>query len=599
MSDFVFSSDVSQGESLAPDLRRVYTPTDRPVKCFEGPWGTLAVFHDSICGCSVYEDSAIIVVLCGAPVVPADLHSHSPQPINHPDRAFAAWKAYLANELMNVRGPFCLLQIDKSVSRITVVTDHLSFIPVYVNSRAGRLVLSTHPDIAAHTAGHRGLLRLDPVAITDFIIHHHVVAPHTLFQDLFQLPPGTLTSWHMGKQISQTSYWRPLEVDQFRSIRDAGAAVREHFLDYIHKSCSGAPEIGVLLSGGEDSRLTLACLPDECAKHAFTITDTMNREARAARKVANAYGAKWHFQERDLDYYPKQFRAAIALVGFQNEANQVHALRFAQTAKLATFPIVAGGLYSDTFLKGYFVKRKDLRLGNFNLHSSALPEENVYKFDSSHYESIFRQEILSEVFRRRTAHLRLVQELRPLTAQEWSRLWPITHHRDVVGYQGNRRLFRTFEPFMDSALIKISAGTPQQWKLNRALFRAAFCESFSRSRFILHAGEGHFPAFGVGFNFLAVPAVQFSRAVKRRVLGLAEFAQGPWPRFDLVFKSAAMQTIVKEEEAKFDLIRSTLSDEVTTYEKFVDHPALSYSQRFLAVQMIELAGSSHHAGLSQ
>jgi hypothetical protein len=193
--------------------------------------------------------------------------------------------------------------------------------------------------------------------------------------------------------------------------------------------------------------------------------------------------------------------------------------------------------------------------------------------------------------------LKLVQEFRPLSAQEWSRLWPITNHQDVVGYQGNRRLFRTFEPFADSALIKISAATPQQWKLNRALFRAAFCESFSGSRFIAHAGEGHFPAFGFGVNVLAAPAMQASRAVKRRVSGFDEFAQGPWPRFDVVFKSVAMQTIVKEAEERFDLIRPILSGESDNWEHFIDDLALSDSQ-FLAVQMIDLISASHHAGLA-
>lgn len=58
----------------------------------------------------------------------------------------------------------------------------------------------------------------------------------------------------------------------------------------------------------------------------------------------------------------------------------------------------------------------------------------------------------------------------------------------------NRRLFRSYEPFLGNGVVRISSAVPVGWKLNRKLFNRAMRPFLKQSRFIVH-GDGWFPYY--------------------------------------------------------------------------------------------------------
>jgi hypothetical protein len=349
----------------------------------------------------------------------------------------------------------------------------------------------------------------------------------------------------------------------------------------------------VLLSGGEDSRVVLACLPDRLERHAFTITDTLNREAKLASRIARAHGAAWHHQGRGPDHYVRQFYDAMRLVGFENEANQVHCFQLAERFALRDYAWIAGGLFADAFLKGNFVPRAgdgSRLVARWRL----APEPAGYAAPPGVRGLVFRSALVDEMVARRDAHLARVRAFRPSSAWEWSRLWPITQDQDGVSFQGNRRLFRICEPFTDSAIVKVAAASPAAWKLNRVLFRAAFAPLLRRSRFVPHP-EGHFPALGrsgLGL-WLILRGVRAAGRLPRRTA----VNEGPWPEFEAVASTGAMRAVIEAQRDRFETIRSILAPEVDAPAKLFSSPYLAPVQRFLVVQALELAAGDHYAGL--
>jgi len=99
----------------------------------------------------------------------------------------------------------------------------------------------------------------------------------------------------------------------------------------------------------------------------------------------------------------------------------------------------------------------------------------------------------------------------------------------------NRRLFRSYEPFMSKDVVKVSAAVPQSWKLNRRLFHKAAKPLLKPTKWLFHS-EGRLPYFPWYINSF----IQFGTWLTNEMgvkMGLIKGNQGPWNQWDELMNS--------------------------------------------------------------
>src|SRR5699024_7805087 len=123
-------------------------------------------------------------------------------------------------------------------------------------------------------------------------------------------------------------------------------------------------------------------------------------------------------------------------------------------------------------------------------------------------------------------HLNYIKKFRKNTANEWFMLWPISMNSSSPNIHANRRLFCSYEPFISSEVVKLSASIPQSWKLNRKLFHYAAKPYLKRTKWLFH-GKGTLPYYSWKINTFIHFNTWLYRKIAQRT-GILKGNQGPW-----------------------------------------------------------------------
>ncbi|HEU0076378.1 MAG TPA: asparagine synthase-related protein, partial [Longimicrobiaceae bacterium] len=533
MSDFLFSTRRAEPGVLRGHLERYLAPVTERVEEFHGAWGSLAValaHHDRAV---VVEDGHSISVLVGDPVVRIAPHAAGRAATG--DLRAAVHRLLRAEEAVawdeRLDGQFAALVVDTAAGSGRVLTDLFAFVPVFAAEAGvggeGGLVLGTHLDAVAWAAGRNR--DVDPVSAADLVINLTVAFPHTVFRGVEQLWPGTERAFAAGGWSGPgRTYWQPAERSPYGSLDEAAEALRGGFAEDVRAACHGESLVGLLLSGGEDSRAVLGAVPEGTGVRAFVFGDRENREVRVARAVARAHGAELVMGRRHPDHYVRGFGEVAALVGSGQLFMDVHGWGFHDELGIRDLPVVLGGLSSDSLLKAD-------KLGESTSGSRATPAQLRAELPPI---APVRDELADAVAERRAAFRHRLAELRPESAAEWERVWPFSMRKHAANVHGNRRLFAAHEAFHCNAVVKVAAAAPVSWKTGRALFHRAMRPFFARTWHVPHA-RWRYPYFGRAANLALLPGLAAARGVRALATGELRARQGPWPKWSHVADSRA------------------------------------------------------------
>jgi len=428
----------------------------------------------------------------------------------------------------DLSGPFAILLINKNTSEIHCTTDLMSFIPVYSFHDSSNIILSSHVDLVARVSGQQE--NIDVVSEVDFILHGKVTYPYTCYNNIIQIAPA---SNHFIKsnnnQLLSTNYWLPIEKYQYKSINQAAYKLRDALQTYVNSIAGNISNVAHFISGGEDSRAIAGLLSKEYDRDAYVFLDHINREGKVARRAANAYGSDFNLGTRSKLHYLEILPSCADLVGKGSQYIHAHTLGFHKSCKLNEYSAVFGGLFSDALLKGARIKK----LGIIPLmpqikrsdYSAATPIKN----------DAINSKVLDELTQRRKAHLNYIMSFRKESAEEWFELWPSSMNVNIPNLHVNRRLFRSYEPFMSMEVVKISATVPQRWKLNRRLFNKAVRPLLKPTKWLLH-GDGRLPYFPWYINMFVQLPVRLLWKVGMK-FGMIKGNQGPWGEWDTTMNS--------------------------------------------------------------
>lgn len=509
MSDFLVSFDPEvSGESLLRLLRQPYDGRAVPGTALSLPRGAAVILEDPIpCGPNVVRAGAMAFGWIGDLVFPggaAALRQALESDFGGGDRPMTVDEFTVRLErgslLRQLNGGFAGLLIGSSWA--CVITDPMASVQLYLATDADGepRAVGSHPDLVARCVS--DVDHFDPISVCDFMNAGTPCCPHTMHRDVKEIVGGAavIISGLDGprRHLREIRYWQPpSEMDERVTLRDAAMEFAETWKKAVLRRCDHAP-IGSQLSGGLDSRMVLAVIPEAMDCTTLTLCDEMNRETRIAKRVAEAYHRKWMPLQRDPEYVAQTARQSTQFTGCEGEWHHAHTLGFARQLGELGFKSVFTGLYMDNNFKGYYVKDyvQVQRAGGLlppTYRKRTLDyASQIHRFCHTHLQP----QIVEDCRGRRQEFVRGHFAMNRQSAWEWLDGYPVTQASDNTGWIVERRVLPMRLPVMDRALVDLAFRIPIRLKAGGAMYQLATRFVLGPGRTIPNANDGVRPGSG-------------------------------------------------------------------------------------------------------
>jgi asparagine synthase (glutamine-hydrolysing) len=215
-------------------------------------------------------------------------------------------------------GMFALALWDRESQELLLIRDRLGIKPVYWAQRGQSLFFGSElkslrcfPDWHPH---------IDRNAVASFLRHCYIPAPHTIYEGVQKLEPGTILRFGPDLVVRQSNYWSALEcatrgADHLIEANDGDAIqmLDSLLLDAVGRRMVADVPLGAFLSGGVDSSCVAALMQTQSDRPIRTFSIGFNvpeyNEAAHAKKISNHLGTdhtELYVDERQaLDLVPK------------------------------------------------------------------------------------------------------------------------------------------------------------------------------------------------------------------------------------------------------------------------------------------------------
>lgn len=231
--------------------------------------------------------------------------------------AFTRWGVPEATRRFN--GMFAFAVWDRKRRVLTLGRDRIGEKPLYYGSVGGRFLFGS--ELKALRAGPGFTADLDRDALTLFLRHGYIPAPHSVYRGISKLPPahllevgpsgvGTPVPYWSARDVAESGLRQPFQGTEDEARTELHALLR----DAVGLRLQADVPLGAFLSGGIDSSLVVALMQEQRADpvRTFTIgfTDQGYDEAPHAKAVAGRLGT----DHTELYVTPDEARDVIPLL---------------------------------------------------------------------------------------------------------------------------------------------------------------------------------------------------------------------------------------------------------------------------------------------
>ncbi|HKD15349.1 MAG TPA: asparagine synthase (glutamine-hydrolyzing) [Candidatus Angelobacter sp.] len=197
-------------------------------------------------------------------------------------------------------GMFAFALWDSQEKRLFLVRDRLGIKPLYYGFANGDFVFAS--ELKAIQEYPQFEPKIDREALTLFMRHSYVPAPHCIYQGISKLPPGQILELKSPyKKPELLCYWSASEIaktgldSRLKSDdRDLVALLEEKLSDAIRLRMIADVPLGAFLSGGVDSSTVVALMQAQSSRPVKTFTigfyEDRYNEASHAKRVAQHLG---------------------------------------------------------------------------------------------------------------------------------------------------------------------------------------------------------------------------------------------------------------------------------------------------------------------
>jgi len=209
-----------------------------------------------------------------------------------------AYEEWGAACVQRFRGMFAFAVLDLRDRSVFLARDRIGIKPLVYLAEPGRFAFAS--ELGAFAGLDDPPCRILPEAVGMFFRHACIPAPHTIFQNVFKLPPAhTLKVSFDGGEIRPRRYWQaPFEPEE--TIREeewierVSSALKESVRSHLMSDVS----FGAFLSGGVDSSAVVGLMAREMSSPVKTFSIGFENqefsELSFARQVAGRFGTDHH-----------------------------------------------------------------------------------------------------------------------------------------------------------------------------------------------------------------------------------------------------------------------------------------------------------------
>jgi len=203
---------------------------------------------------------------------------------------------------------------------------------------------------------------LNERAVYDYLTYTMVPSPDTIFRNVKKLPAAHYLFFKPGEQIVAKRYWNPFRNDKYLNSSETEIieALREKISEAVRIRLLADVEVGILLSGGLDSSINLACAskyrerPIKAFCVGFENMPGYKNEFCYARQIAALFKADYYeLQLKEKDY----FDFLQDMVYYQDEPNadaaNIPLYYVSKLARSKGVKVLLGGEGSDEMFIGY------------------------------------------------------------------------------------------------------------------------------------------------------------------------------------------------------------------------------------------------------
>jgi len=535
MCDFlVSSSEQYKGERLLELLKVPYGERSPEGRFFDFQWGSVAILEERLANNNnIYTIDGTIFAWIGDLVM--DLSTITIKQFTNRVADISELESNDSicleqdNLFKKLNGAFAILIAH--ANGFSIITDPMNFTPVYAGSDIYNNIVSlgTHPDLVACIS--RDQICVDEVSTAEYLSYGSSTFPNTMHSNVKEINPGRLhiNTFKNGKvHLEEHVYWLPpQEISNNYNENALADELCNALTSAVRDRCDNK-KAAVLLSGGLDSRLIMASVPDNVNCFGLTFSESFNREAKTAKKVAKYYNRDWINIERDSEFLGNSIVGIVKLLGCECEWINAHAYGFAEKISEYDVDCLLSGQMFDSFFKATlaldFVRKKSIcgllpsryekRTFDYVHHADTSFSRDV---DTEFWNTILTRDILDSVYERRRKYYEANYEPEHRSA-ELLFLYPFSQFLDSANWLGDRRMLPVQIVGFDRRLLDFAFRCPVELKLGNKIFIKTAMKIYGPGARIQSANDGVRP----GSSHISRLAQRAIRKTQNRITQILE-----------------------------------------------------------------------------
>lgn len=251
-------------------------------------------------------------------------------------------------------GPFSAAILDANTQAIELTGDRYGWYLTYY-SYVGNAVIFAGQCKALLASGQvSDEIDLDAQAL--MLALGEVTGDLTLFKAIKALPAAALVHIDDRGMNLRKYWWYAFEEDHSLDFKDTARRCGELMHLAVERICRPHEKIGVPLSGGLDSRIALASVPQPDRVPSFTWGLADCRDLRYAKQAADALGSPHHGYVYDPAYIAEFGPRGTWLTEGLSDLTDMHVLPYVQTVR-EFVPVILDGMAGDAILGGNFINK--------------------------------------------------------------------------------------------------------------------------------------------------------------------------------------------------------------------------------------------------
>jgi len=261
--------------------------------------------------------------------------------------------------LDDLNGMFAFAIYDCKKNELFLARDRVGKKPLYYCIDNGRFLFASELKSILAVSAHTWALSTQAIEL--YFAFTFIPAPHTIFENIFKLEPGTFLKISDDFSLEKKCFWNLTEIvtksEKIPDYTSCSNTLKQLLYDAVEKRMIADVPLGAFLSGGIDSTIIVAIMAELDTKpiKTFTIRNAIKTydESAKAREVAHKYKTDHTEWTVDNDYIVDKIN--LILNNFDEPFGDSSALPTYIVSELASrhVKVVLTGDGGDELFAGY------------------------------------------------------------------------------------------------------------------------------------------------------------------------------------------------------------------------------------------------------